>query len=191
MKFSHLKHLVHEGTYDELIKGLYAYYPKIRALVLKHNGSEDDARDVFQEGLLVFINKLEDPGFNLSCKPETFLYSVCHNLWRIQQRQLSKESKIVAVELPDMSHQALEETIEKERRLISLEHVLSKIGEKCQTILKLYYFQKNSMKEIAQKLQLSSVQMAKNRKYKCLEKARDLVRNSQEQVEISTSTERI
>ena len=50
-------------------------------LVLKNNGSEDDAKDIFQEAVIVLYNKVQTGNFELSSKLNTFLYSVCRRLW--------------------------------------------------------------------------------------------------------------
>lgn len=55
-----------------------------------------------------------------------------------------------------------------------LELVVKQLGNKCQEILKQFYFLKASMKSIASNLGYSSVNAAKTQKYKCLERAKKL-----------------
>jgi RNA polymerase sigma factor (sigma-70 family) len=65
-------------------------------------GSEEDARDIFQDGLIIMLEKLDDEKFALTCKFKTFLYCVCENLWKsvLEKRQaaINYRSKIEETE---------------------------------------------------------------------------------------------
>jgi RNA polymerase sigma factor (sigma-70 family) len=58
------------------------YMPMIRLMVNQMGGSTDDARDIFQDGLIIMLEKLDNNDFVLTCKFKTFLYCVCENLWK-------------------------------------------------------------------------------------------------------------
>jgi len=58
-----------------------AYLPMIRLMVARMGGTEEDAKDVFQEGLMIMIEKTDNRNFSLNCSFKTFLYSVCKHLW--------------------------------------------------------------------------------------------------------------
>jgi hypothetical protein len=47
------------------------------------------------------------------------------------------------------------------------------LGEKCKQILILFYFKKESYKKIATLLDFSDDKIAKNQKYRCLQKAKE------------------
>ena len=82
-----------------VIKEVYERFSDtISKLIQKNNGNENDARDMFQEALLVFIKKLQTPNFELTAQPKTYLYAVCRNLWlkqlqKTQNRLLKKDFK--------------------------------------------------------------------------------------------------
>jgi RNA polymerase sigma factor (sigma-70 family) len=57
------------------------YLPMIRLLVHQTGGTLDDAKDIFQDGLIVLLEKIDDNDFVLTCKFQTYLYCVCENLW--------------------------------------------------------------------------------------------------------------
>ncbi len=59
------------------------YLPMIRLLVTQLGGSSEDAKDIFQEGLMIILEKIDREEFMLTCKFKTYLYCVCENLWRI------------------------------------------------------------------------------------------------------------
>ena len=58
------------------------YMPMIRLMVYQKGGTTEDARDIFQEGLIIMLKKLDNKQFALTCKFKTFLYCVCENLWK-------------------------------------------------------------------------------------------------------------
>ena len=83
-------------TYDqeeELLKGLAANdsnaieaiyrenYGAIQAFIIKNSGNPDDARDIFQESMIVLFEKAKSGSFILSCQLQTYIYSVCRRLW--------------------------------------------------------------------------------------------------------------
>ena len=39
-------------------------------------------RDIFQDGLMIMLEKIDNKDFVLTCKFKTFLYCVCENLWK-------------------------------------------------------------------------------------------------------------
>ena len=57
------------------------YFKQTEAYILKNNGSRDDARDVFQEVMLILLEKLDDPDFEMTSSLSTYLYAVSRNLW--------------------------------------------------------------------------------------------------------------
>jgi RNA polymerase sigma factor (sigma-70 family) len=65
------------------------YLPMIRLMVTQLGGSPEDAKDIFQEGLMIMLEKIDNNEFALTCKFKTFLYCVCENLWKsiIAKRQ--------------------------------------------------------------------------------------------------------
>ena len=58
------------------------YLPMIRLMVSQMGGNADDARDIFQDGLIIMLEKLDNKEFALTCKFKTFLYCVCEHLWK-------------------------------------------------------------------------------------------------------------
>jgi RNA polymerase sigma factor (sigma-70 family) len=58
------------------------YLPMIRLMVSQMGGSGEDAKDIFQDGLIIMLEKIDNDEFELTCKFKTFLYCVCENLWK-------------------------------------------------------------------------------------------------------------
>ena len=76
-----------EINFEDLYK---LHFPKIKAFVLKNSGNADDARDVFQETMIVLIDKINKPDFVLSSSLGTFLFAVSKNIWFTRLREKGK-----------------------------------------------------------------------------------------------------
>jgi RNA polymerase sigma factor (sigma-70 family) len=154
---------------------LYQSFPMIRQLIRNNGGNDADAQDVFQEALLVLYKNVQAPEFSLTCAPSTYLYSVSRYLWKDIQKKRNRE----VVLDQDVRHDAcieqdMEQHQQQQQKSAQLSAVFQQLGEKCQTILKAYYYQKLSMKEIAAALNYGSVNSAKTQKYKCIERAKKI-----------------
>ena len=141
----------------------------IQSLIINNNGSSDDAKDIFQEAIIVLYEKVRAGGFELQCQIKTFLYSVSRRLWlkRLQQQNRyaapgdSMES-VVPVEEDLDAHE------QRNAEFEMMEQAISHLGEPCKSLLEAYYLQKQNMQVIAANFGYTNADNAKNQKYKCL-----------------------
>jgi DNA-directed RNA polymerase specialized sigma24 family protein len=77
-------------------------------------------------------------------------------------------------------HEEESEWLENEMKLVKVEAVLSKIGKQCQDILKLFYGGKMSMEDIAKEVGLRNDKVVKAQKYRCIQKAKELLQTENE-----------
>jgi len=147
----------------------------ILALVTNNNGTADDARDIFQEAMIALYEKAQSTSFVLTCKIQTYLYSVCRRLWlkKLQQNgrylyQVEGMSETIAVE------EDLEEHERKNAEFAIMDRALSSLGEPCKSLLEAYYLQKKDMQQIAKEFKYTNADNAKNQKYKCLMRLKKL-----------------
>lgn len=164
-------HLLRQGEHQKPLDRLYKHFPTIKAMVLKHGGNAEDAADIFQEALLVFIEKVKSETFELTSTIKTYLYSVCRFMLYDQNRKGGKETT-----LENYHDKAVESDLEQhetqEQKFGVLEQVLQELGDKCLEILQRYYYQRQSMQLIADHLGYANVNTVKTQKYKCLERAK-------------------
>lgn len=174
MDDSKIIELLKVGKQDKAFLKLYKNYPQVEKLILSKGGSKEDAKDVFQEALIIFYEKVRGTDFKLTSSIGTYLYSVCRFIWK---NATNKRNKTVSISIEFTSDEEAEfqEAIEREEKFMQIESVLSQIGEKCLKLLKLFYYDGLKMKEIATKVGLKSEKVAKNQKYKCLERAKSKI----------------
>jgi RNA polymerase sigma factor (sigma-70 family) len=144
-------------------------YNMVQALVINNNGSTDEAKDIFQEAMIVLYEKVRSGNFELSCQIKTYVYSVSRRLWLKRLQQINRYQ-------PDVEGTgdtvAVEEDLDTHERLDAefglMEKGLSSLGEPCKSLLEAYYLQKRSMTEIAATFGYTNADNAKTQKYKCL-----------------------
>lgn len=163
--------LIREGKREQPIRYLYREFPKIKNLMLKEGLSQEVAEELFQNSLILFIEKVEHPQFELRSKASTFLYGINRFLAKNEAKRQRKTAQVEWTEAIGYDDSELNYDFEKEAKLSQLEFILTQITAKCQQIFQLFYFEKKSMKEIATQLNYSSVNSAKTQKYKCIEQA--------------------
>ena len=141
----------------------------VQSLIINNNGSADDAKDIFQEAMIVLYEKTRSGSFELNCQIKTYVYSVSRRLWLKRLQQLNKYST-VSENLQDTV--AVEEQIEDHDRINQefqlMDKAIGNLGEPCKSLLEAYYLKKKNMHEIAELFGYTNADNAKNQKYKCL-----------------------
>ena len=144
-------------------------YAVIQAFIVKNNGYPDDARDIFQEAMIILFEKAKSSSFVLSCQIKTYLYSVCRRLWLKRLQKQNRYNPSIETIQETVAVEDEIETHEKRNEDFTLmENALSKIGEPCKSLLEAFYIQKKSMPEIAASFGYTNADNAKTQKYKCL-----------------------
>ncbi len=180
MEDKEIVQLLRSGKHNQALKALYSSYPSIERLIVSNGGTANQAKDVFQDALVVFFEKVQDRKFELTAKISTYLYSVSRLLWKTELRKQNKDvvlNDVKVTHIEDTTLVDLNEHKEKEQKFEFLDEILKQLGDKCKQVLELFYYQKLSMKEIAVQLQYSDARSAKNQKFKCLERAKKMANN--------------
>ena len=167
---------------DEIITGIRSrdntvlqfiykeFYPTVHHFILSNNGNGDDAKDIFQESIIVIYRKLkEQDHFFLNSSFKTFIYSIARHLWLKHLRTLKYEEQRIIdhhkyIELKEEPFK-----IENEDLRMSLyQKYFRLLPEDCQKILTLTA-RDVPQKEIANMLGFSSENYIKKRKHYCKE----------------------
>ncbi len=158
------------------IKRLYvAYFPMVLQLIINNNGTPDDAKDIYQEAIIVLYNKIKKGDFELSSKLKTFLYSVCRRLWLKRLSQMNRYGG----DLKDFQdflpvEEEVEDQDERNIQFSKMQSALGMLGEPCRTIIEDFYIKNRSMQEICESFGYTNADNAKTQKYKCLQRLKKL-----------------
>ncbi|MCI5058184.1 MAG: sigma-70 family RNA polymerase sigma factor [Flavobacteriales bacterium] len=158
---------------DLYIKQLYVTnWKKIRSYILKNSGSEEEAKDVFQDAMIILVEKIYSNHITLKASLGTILFGISKNLWlkslRSQKIQKIEHTLDELSKIPDDWDQNDQETLD-------IESIFFELKEDCQEILRLSIYQKRNMNEIANIMQFKNEQIARNKKSKCLGYLRKLI----------------
>jgi RNA polymerase sigma factor (sigma-70 family) len=164
---------------EAIIKGIrnhnssilqYVYdtqYPIIEGYIIHNQGSRDQAKDVFQEAMIVVYRRIKSGELELSCRFGTYLYAICKNIW-IQERKkyLSRAEKLrqhsLMVNDPGPADDPL---IQNHLRTLFDKH-FSDLSEDCQKILSMF-FNNFTVEDIRTAMNYKDVHHAADRKYRC------------------------
>ncbi len=154
-------------------------YPVIAHLLIQNNGTDQEAKDVFQEAMIVLYEKLQKDDFVLQCQIKTFLYSIARRQWlkRLAQKnkyvgQFNEKEEFIKIEIAEE-----QQIDEQEKQFEVMGFAMEQLGEPCKTILEDFYIQKLSMQEITEKMGYTNAENAKNQKYKCLNRLKKIFFN--------------
>lgn len=163
---------IRSGSRSKAINALYDYYPAVKKHIKSRGGSNDDAQDIFQEALIIFLKKVDDDTFELTSSINTYIFGVSRFLWNNAMRKNNPEMNASSYDEVAETEIETEELLYQELLYRKAEQALMDIGEKCTRLLQLFYVEMLSMKAIASQLNYNSQKVASNAKYKCLERAR-------------------
>ena len=155
------------------------FFPSIRNFIENNNGNEEDARDLFQEAIIVIYRKMEKEPLVLTCNFKTYIYSICRLLWLKQLERKRNSNEINSEGVLDNRLDEASETFEQSLRYRLFQKHFHLLGPDCQKVLRLA-LDKVSLKEIAEIMGYKSEKYAKKRKYQCKQMLMDKIKSDNE-----------
>lgn len=152
----------------------------VKKLSKQFHQPEEQVLDAYTDALMVLLEHIIQGRFRGESLLSTYLYQILFN----KCRDLLKKTSTNTIELNDWtenweksSQSALVEFFEKEE-VATLHLYMDKIGSTCKQILLDWGYWGYSMEEIAQRASLGNADQAKKRKYKCLQKLKEIMGNT-------------
>lgn len=170
--------LIRSGKNDRALFALYKNFPAVKKLLRLKGGNAADAEDVFQEALIILCRKIKETDFTLTAQLSTYLFSVCRFLWKDELKKRRTHTVYdFDTGLSNLEELQLVDWTNEEARIKLAEKVINELGERCREVLLLFYNGGLKLKDIAAKMGYSSENTAKNQKYKCLEAAKNKLKD--------------
>lgn len=162
---------------DKPVRQLYdLYFDGIVALICANGGNRDDGADIFQDAVLILIEKVRTAQFRGESNIKTFLHAIAYNLWLFEQRTRGRRKKREALySNSEVQEMATEIIFISKRSRIDLLAILGQIGDTCKKILTGYYYEEKSMKELLHLFNYENEQVLRNKKSKCMKKLKELL----------------
>lgn len=162
---------------NKVLKQLYGqYFGMVERHILKNSGNQEDVKEVFHDCLIALINNTRKPEFVLTSTLKTYLYSISKRIWLDRLRKMNNKEVPLMEDLNwETADINIDTRIELDEGQKALNEILSNLTGECLKLLKLFYFFRKRMAEIATIIGLTSEKDVKNRKWRCMVKLRKIV----------------
>ena len=159
---------ISNGNDRQALAALYdKLFPVVSNLIKKLGGDEDEAKDLFQDAIMAFYNKVVQGEFDSDYKISTFITHVAQMKWYTRFQKKSRMDYLSPTF--DQTHSEIgtyKFVFDEERRSV-IQEVFDSLGEQCSKILELVIYQRLNMKEIAEMLGYANENSVKTKHYKC------------------------
>lgn len=159
-------------TQQEWLTRLYlSAFPAVARYIGKQGGSLDEAKDLFQDAVVIYYEKTVAGNADVPRNEKAYLLGITKHLWnhyRQKQQGYLSDDVLNYTDIPDD-----EPPIPSAKRLL---RYLEAAGQRCMDMLQAFYYDKQNMRQIADRFGLSGERSATVQKHKCLEKVRDKVK---------------
>lgn len=174
----------YSSIFNEDEAGLKAFYlsnfSSVRSYVLANSGTEEEAKDIYQEAIVIAWRKLEDNSFseNYENALPAYIYKIAKYKWldEIRRKKIQRTKTFVS-ENEATDNEIVFEENENDKLIRVVVEKLKLLDEKCRTILTQFYYEGKKIKDLAEIYNWTEA-TAKNNKYRCLEKLRKLTKEN-------------
>ncbi|MCR8558078.1 sigma-70 family RNA polymerase sigma factor [Mucilaginibacter sp. BJC16-A38] len=144
-------------------------FPSVANYVSKMGGTFDEAKDIFQDALVVYYEKAINSGLIIKTNEKTYLLGISKHLWL---RKFKSDILNTSIDGFDISLDEIDEQPSESK----LMHFLETAGKKCMELLRSFYYDQVPLGDAAKLFGFSGVRSATVQKYKCLEKVRETIK---------------
>ena len=135
-------------------------------------------KDIFQDAVILFYERVLKGNFELKCSIQTYLNSVCRNQILVRLKKDSKNSEYSEEfdeRINDWYDNELPENSERMQAILKALEIIKNLGGKCYEILHRYFFENKSMEKIAYELEYTNGANVKNQKSRCQKQFKEQV----------------
>ena len=142
----------------------------------------EDAEDVFQDAAMAFYEQLREQRLLIKDNPKGYLHGICRHLALKRIDELSRRHDYID---EDKLDRLLELTADEEDETLAIEEkqedsyvrvlsrVLSELTQRDLSLIKGFYLEGKSMQQLAEELQLATVEVARTTKCRILSRMRE------------------
>jgi DNA-directed RNA polymerase specialized sigma24 family protein len=158
---------------EQLFINLYKKaFPAVAKYVSNKGGTFDEAKDIFQDALVIYYEKLINNPVRLNKNEQAYLMGIAKHLWL---KKFRENIRLSPVDGHGDDFDVAEEDY-NEPSANKLMHYLETTGQKCMELLKAFYYDNLSANTIAGLFGYSGERSATVQKYKCMEKVRETIK---------------
>ncbi len=161
-------------TLEKVMRFLYTNSKvkrQIQIYVLNNSGNEQDAEDVYQEGICALILNIRGDKYQGKTAVKHYLYKICINTWlkRLRRIKLSRKYVSSTTKYLAIDFETPEKKLNRASRSIQINEMMNRCDPHAKQVLSLWQLS-YSFQEIADELQLKNAATARKIKFNALKK---------------------
>jgi len=143
------------------------HYPIIEGYIIHNQGSREQARDIFQDAMIIIYKRIKSNELELSCKFGTYLYAICKNIWMQERKKYLQRSEKLRRQPLEVNDPGPADDPLLQNHLTDLfnKH-FDALSKDCQKILSMY-FNNFSVEDIRAAMNYKDLHHTADRKYRC------------------------
>ncbi len=156
-----------EATLKQLYK---TNFVKVRRFVYKNSGDEQQAKDVYQEAFIAMWRNIKDDKFSADTEGALngYIFQIAKYKWLDHVRSARYKNTTFINRDIEYDEPQIDENEMQNKKIKIIMDSIGKLGERCQLLMKLFYFERKPFKEIAEIMAMDEAS-ARNAKYRCQE----------------------
>jgi len=160
---------------QELLVKIYAEYKiEFLAYTSRFSISDEDAVDIYQDSMIVlYENILSGKLTTLTSSVKTYLFAI--GKYKIYNTLKVKVSLVDFEDYEFLLAEDNEEFLLREKNIEQLQKAYLQLGCKCKEVIKLFYYENLTIKEIKNRLAYTSKDVVKTQKSRCIKQIKDIL----------------
>jgi RNA polymerase sigma factor (sigma-70 family) len=164
------------GAYRQLYRECR---PTVMNFMRLNSGRQEDGADLLQEAMVVLLQRLQTPAFDLT-NARAFVLATVRNKWLERLRRV-RNGPLQVVEMEHLDHLLEQVPAAPDERTYpitdeQLEAAVNDQEEPCRSLLIRFYYQRQSLEEIAAALGLGNANSAKTKRFRCMQRLTESVK---------------
>jgi DNA-directed RNA polymerase specialized sigma24 family protein len=153
------------GTYQELY---ILCFEDVKRFITGRGGTAEDAEDIFQDSLIVLVEKLRRDDFALTASLKTYLTAIAKYIWFKQYKKGILQNNVISY-VTDEMYSDISIAVENEKTFWEkIKGAMAKITNHCNQLLHDIFFKNKTGNTIQKEYGYTSLHNAQNQKYKCI-----------------------
>ncbi len=152
-------------------------YGKVEKYVTNNKGSAEQAKDIYQDAFIAVWRNIQLDQFvpRNEAALSGYLYQVAKNKWIDYLRSAHHKNMLSVTELHTYDEPVEELPKDQQEYISDIMAGFRQLAPACKEVLTRFYYRNETMKTIAEAMEWTEA-TARNNKYRCLERLREMVR---------------
>jgi len=159
----------------QIVEQCHKEYKTISGWIQKNNGTEKDSEDIFNDAIVILLNKIECGNLTLNCQLSTYFFSICKHLWFHEYRK--RRIMVLSGDIGESYSDSIYDTSDDDKYEL-LSEIMYNLDERSKEMFK-HIFNNRSYTEIAYIMNFKNAQAVADKKKNCIKKiVSELANNS-------------